>query len=213
MKNFNLFRNVAYFSGSVFVFFAGMIIYGIILNLREITLNEAMISKELSKLGEITIIIDRSNYQLDLYSDTVLVKRYKVVFGKNRSNLKTSAFDYATPIGNYNICIIDTNTQYHKFLKLNYPNRRDAAEALKNHYINKSEHDKIIQSYSNNNCSQNETPLGANIGIHGTGEYDFIFKNLPFIFNWTNGSIAVSNENIDELFSVVKIGTKVKIIN
>ena len=213
MKNFNLFRNVAYFSGSVFVFFAGMVIYGIVLNLRQITLNEAMKSKGLTDLEDVKLVIDRSNYHLDLYSDTVLVKRYKVVFGKNRDNFKTSAYDYITPIGNYSICNIDTSSQYHKFLKLSYPNKRDAAEALKNGYIDKSEHDRIIHHSSVNNCSPGDTPLGANIGIHGTGKYNFIFKNLPFIFNWTNGSIAVSNENLDELFSVAKIGTKVKITN
>ena len=36
-------------------------------------------------------------------------------------------------------------------------------------------------------------------------------KNLPFVYNWTNGSISVSNEAIDEIFSVVQKGTKVVI--
>ncbi len=51
-----------------------------------------------------------------------------------------------------------------------------------------------------------ETELGNNIGIHGIGRLNFIFKNLPFIYNWTDGSIAVSNENIDEIYSVAKKG-------
>ena len=32
-------------------------------------------------------------------------------------------------------------------------------------------------------------------------------------FNWTNGSISISNENIDEIFPYIKLGTKVKITN
>ena len=39
----------------------------------------------------------------------------------------------------------------------------------------------------------------------------YIFKNLPFVFNWTNGSIAMSDENIDEIHSVIREGTEVVI--
>ena len=213
MKNFNLLKNVFYFSGSVFVFFAGLVVYGVILNLRQVTLVEAMASTKINELQNVHLIIDRSNFTLELYSDSLLVKKYKAIFGKNRNKIKTSEFDYVTPIGEYRICRIDTNVQYHKFLQINYPNPRDAAEAYKDGYINKKEHDLIIASYTNNEIPNENTPLGANIGIHGTGKYNFIFKNLPFIFNWTNGSIAISNENIDELYKVVKIGTPVKIKN
>ena len=88
---------------------------------------------------------------------------------------------------------------------------KDAGEALKRGYINESEFDEIAAAYKNNDCPPGKTKLGADIGIHGIGEYDFIFRNLPFTFNWTDGSVAVSNKNIDELCSVVKIGTPVKI--
>ncbi|MBU2494540.1 MAG: L,D-transpeptidase [Bacteroidetes bacterium] len=213
MKNFNLLKNVFYFSGSALLFFAGMVVYGVVLNLRHVTLDEEMTAKNISSLNDVHIVVDRSNFSLDLYSDTILVKRYKAVFGKNRSSVKTSAFDYATPIGEYIICKIDTNTQYHKFFQINFPNIRDAAEAFKNGYINKEEHDLILKYYKKNECAPKQTRLGANIGIQGTGKYNYIFKNLPFVFNWTNGSIAISNENIDELYKIIKIGTPVKITN
>ena len=71
---------------------------------------------------------------------------------------------------------------------------------------------RIIDAVNKKECSPAETSLSANIGIHGMGKYNFIFKNLPFIFNWTNGSIAVSDESIDELYPLVKIGTKVTIM-
>lgn len=213
MKNFNLFKNVLYFSGSVFIFFSGMVVYGVVLNLRQVTLEEAMASKNLTDLKDVQIVIDRSNYTLELFSDTLLVKKYKAVFGKNSNKIKTSVTDFVTPSGEFQICKIDTNTQYHKFLQINYPNIRDAAEALKDGYIKKEEHDLIVNKIKENECPPENTALGANIGIQGTGKYNFIFKNLPFIFNWTNGSIAVSNENIDELYHVVKIGTPVRIKN
>ena len=190
MKKFNLFKNVMYFTGSVFIFFSGMVVYGVVLNLRQVTLAEAMSSKNITNLNNV-----------------------QIVFGKNRNKMKTSANDFVTPSGEFQICRIDTNTQFHKFLQINYPNIRDAAEALKDGYITKAEHDLIVNQIKQNNCPPENTTLGANIGIHGTGKYNFIFKNLPFIFNWTNGSISVSNENIDELYHIVKIGTPVRIKN
>lgn len=213
MKKFNLFKNVIYFAGSVFIFFSGMVVYGVVLNLRQVTLAEAMSSKNITSLNNVQIVIDRSSYTLELFSDTLLVKKYKAVFGKNRNKMKTSATDFVTPSGEFQICKIDTNAQYHKFLQINYPNKRDAAEALKDGYITKAEHDLIVNQIKQNNCPPENTTLGANIGIHGTGKYNFIFKNLPFIFNWTNGSVSVSNENIDELYHIVKIGTPVRIKN
>ncbi len=206
-------KNVFYISGSIIVFFAGMICYGFILNMNEIPLKQILDEKGLNEINKdnVKIVVDRKNYKLELYYDKELIKTYKAVFGKNSGDVKKSANDYITPIGNYRICAIDTNYKYHKFLRLTFPNDKDAAEALKRGYINMNEYNLIIKAYENFEYPIPETRLSASIGIHGIGEYDFIFKNLPFTFNWTNGSIAVSNDNIDELYSMVKIGTPVKI--
>jgi murein L,D-transpeptidase YafK len=121
--------------------------------------------------------------------------------------------DFITPTGKYRICRIDTDYVYYKKLFLDYPNIADAAEALRMQIITKDEFIAISNSITNDGCSNEFTELGSDIGIQGIGEYNEVFKNLPFVFNWTNGSIAVSNENIDELLSVVNIGTKVTIKN
>jgi murein L,D-transpeptidase YafK len=125
--------------------------------------------------------------------------------------MKTSASDNVTPTGDYNICFADTISIYHKFLHLNYPNDRDAAECFKQGYLSKDEYNVILLAFKKDECPPVETQLGSGIGIHGIGKYNTIFKNLPFSFNWTNGSIAISDENIDELYSVCKIGTPIKI--
>lgn len=204
-------KNVLYISCSVIIFFAGVVLYGVILNLREDTLKEAMAEKGLTQLNNVHLTVDRKNFIVELYSDKLLIKTYKATVGKNSSTVKTSGTDNVTPIGDYKICSIDTLTRYHKFLHLNYPNDLDAGEALKRGYINKDEFESIMLAINKNECPPKETRLSEEIGIHGIGTYNIIFKNLPFTFNWTNGSIAVSNENIDELYSVVKIGTPVKI--
>lgn len=204
-------KNILYISASVIIFFTGLIFYGLILNSGEISLQDAMKEKNLTKIENPKIIIDRSSYRLQLYDGNLFIKSYKAVFGKNQNKIKTSDEDLVTPIGEYQICSIDTNHKYHKFFRLNYPNEKDAAEALKRGYITQDEFEQIVKLVSRNECPNAKTKLGANIGIHGIGEYDVIFRNLPFVFNWTNGSIAISNKSIDELSSIVKIGTQVKI--
>jgi murein L,D-transpeptidase YafK len=141
-----------------------------------------------------------------------MIKSYKAVYGRNTSRIKKTLDDNVTPIGIYKICMIDSSDLYHKFLQLNYPDLNDVAELYKNGYIGKIEYNDLTETLSQNDCLPEEFNRDKKIGIHGIGEYNLIFKNLPFVFNWTNGSIAVSNENIDELFKVTQIGTTVEII-
>ena len=205
-------KNIIYFGISIILFFAGVILYGVILNIREVSLDEAMRAKGISKLNDVYLIVDKKNFKLDLYSDSVLVKTYKAVYGRNSSRVKKNMHDNVTPIGAYKICMVDTSNLYHKFLQLNYPSIDDVSEIYKNGYMEKGEYEKLIATLSQNSCLPNDYEFNKKIGIHGIGEYNSIFKNLPFVFNWTNGSIAVSNENIDELFAVTEIGTPVEII-
>ncbi|MBK7104327.1 MAG: L,D-transpeptidase [Ignavibacteriae bacterium] len=206
-------RNIFYIISSMLFFFFGIVVYGVILNLREHSLNEILQTKNLNELKNVTILVDRKNYKLNLYSDSTIVKSYNAVFGRNSNSNKISNNDYATPAGTYFICKIDTDHVYYKKLFINYPNLKDAAEALKENIISQKEFKNIANKLNENDCPFENTILGSDIGIQGTGEYNIIFKNLPFVFNWTNGSIALSNENIDELLTVVKVGTKVTIKN
>jgi len=206
-------RNIIYITSSIIIFFVGIILYGIIINLREESLTEALQNRKLNAISNPSIIVDRRNYSLQLYSDTIMVKQYNAVFGRNRGSLKLSKNDFITPTGSYKICKIDTNYIYYKKMYLNYPNVADAAEALRMRIITKDEFLAISNSIKKNGCSFKYTDLGSDVGIQGIGKYNLVFNNLPFVFNWTNGSIAISNENIDEILSVVKLGTRVIIKN
>ena len=79
----NTVRNVIYISLTIILFMAGVIVYGVILNIREIPLSEAMLEKGFTQLIDPNIIIDRDTYTLNLYEDTVFVKSYRVSFGRN----------------------------------------------------------------------------------------------------------------------------------
>ncbi|HSD63491.1 MAG TPA: L,D-transpeptidase [Ignavibacteriaceae bacterium] len=212
-KLFNpkILKSALFFGGGIILFIIGVIVYGIILNLREVPVSDAMREKGFTVLKEPNIIIDKKNYSLNLYEDTVLIKTYRANFGKNANASKTREGDYATPVGTYQICSIDTSHKYYIELKLNYPNINDITEALRKNMITQEEFDELKFEFYYEGCPKLKTTLGNDISIHGIGEYNFIFKNLPFVFNWTDGSIAVSNEDIYELSTIVMKGTKVVI--
>jgi len=209
--NKDVLKNIIYLTFAIILFFFGVIVYGIVLNLRDVSLSEALLKSGYSEITNPKIIIDRHNYTLGIYQDSVLIKNYRVSFGKSVQAPKTRAGDKATPVGVYKICKIYITHKYYKFFQLNYPNLEDGADALRKGLISQKEYNDIKFQYYYEGCTRYHNVLGGNIGIHGIGELNYIFKNLPFVFNWTDGSIAMSNENIDEIYSVIKEGTEVVI--
>jgi murein L,D-transpeptidase YafK len=204
-------RNIIYMTLAIFLFLCGVIVYGIILNLREVPLSEALLQKGFSELKNPNIVIDRVNFTLDLYEDSVLVKTYRASFGRTLHKPKRRAGDGATPVGRYQVCSIDTSSKYYKLFRLNYPSLNDASDALKKGLISQKEFNNIKFEYYYEGCTGYNRVLGGNIGIHGIGKFNYILKNLPFVFNWTDGSVALSDEDIEEIYSVIKIGTEVVI--
>jgi murein L,D-transpeptidase YafK len=210
--NVGIARNILYLTGAILLFIFGALLYGFVLNeIRSVPISEAMFQKGFSEFRNPSLLIDRKNYTLSLFEDSVLIKEYRANFGKSISAPKSKANDNATPVGEYQICSIDTSHKYHKFLQINYPNLYDAASALRKGWISQKEYNEIKFQFYYEGCIDRNRILGGNLGIHGIGKFNFIIKNLPFVFNWTNGSIALSNEDIDEIFSIVKVGTKVVI--
>jgi len=202
-------KNILYLIGSFAIFLLGIVFYGIFFSRTQESLDSVIRKKNLDAIKNINIIISKSKYELRLFSDTTLLKSYKIVMGRVRNGKK---FIYgSTPVGKYKICELINKFKYHKLMKLNYPNSVDAAEMLLDKKISKSVYRKILLAEKNNDCPPNGINSIEQFGIQGIGEFDIIFKNLPFVFNWTNGSVAVSNYEIDELFAVCKIGTEVVI--
>ena len=204
-------KNVLLFTGGLFLFLTGCVLYGVLLNVKEKPLQQEMALKGITKVENPRIVINRTTFELALYSDTILVKKYRAVFGRNPLS-KRSANDNATPIGTYRICEVLTKHKYGKLFKLTYPKLQDVETGFINGSITQDEYEKLRFDNNYGTCINTGTQLGGNVGIHGIGELNFLFKNLPFVFNWTDGSIAVSNESVDELYNVVTKGTEVVII-
>lgn len=197
-------------SAGVVVGLAIMLLLGMFLNSGKPGLNEALAAKGIRTPENVSLVVYSSRNVLELYSDTTKVKEYRVFTGGN-PNPKRSANDRGTPVGTYSICSIDTQHTFHRFLRLNFPNPEDAETAYRHGIISKKEFEDIKYQYFYEGCISPKTGIGGNIGLHGTGSLNFLLNNLPFVFNWTDGSIAMSDEEIDELFIIVRKGTKVVI--
>lgn len=205
-----MFRKVLLLSGGVIIFLAGCFIYGITMNINTPSLTEKLHEKGLRIISNPHIVVIKESYLLQLYSDSILIKDYRVVFGTNPKP-KKSFGDKATPIGVYTICDIDTTGPYGIMMYLNYPNFSDIAEKFRLGEISQKEFERLKFEFYYQDCPETSVPVNQRIGIHGIGKLNFVFKNLPFVFNWTNGSIAMSDESMRELFSVIKRGTPVVI--
>lgn len=205
------FKKIILYIGGIIVFLLGMIVFGLLSDLRKPKLEELLKAKNITKIVNPIIVINKIDYKLHLYSDTILIKSYDVIFGKNPKYKKRSKDDRFTPSGEYYICVKRDNDYYEKFMLLSFPNVQDAKDGLASNFITKKEFNKIYDSIINMKIPPMNTGMGGNIGIHGNGKYDIILRNLPFIFNWTNGSIAMDNTDIKELYEVCKTGTKVSV--
>ena len=200
-------KNILYLLASFAIFLLGIVFYGIFLDRNQVTLEQVLEAKKLKEIKNAHIEIRKSKYELNLFSDTTFLKSYRIVMGRVRDGDK---FVYGrTPTGKYYVCNLVDKYRYHRLIKLNFPNSSDATELLLNKQITRHEYKKILDAEKRFECPDIKIHNIENFGIQGIGKFDIIFRNLPFVFNWTNGSIALSNGDIDEIFPICKIGTEV----
>lgn len=134
------------------------------------------------------LVVYKSKRQLLAYSNGQLVKTYHISLGGKPAGDKEFEGDKKTPEGIYFINDKNPNSGYHKNLGISYPNDNDLA-------------------YSKNL----NKPAGGDIKIHGLRNYTGFIGKFHRWSDWTLGCIAVTNDEIDELYDAVKIGTPIDI--
>jgi L,D-peptidoglycan transpeptidase YkuD (ErfK/YbiS/YcfS/YnhG family) len=143
------------------------------------------------------IIVDKFSRQCMLYNSGKLKYTFSVELGSNWMTDKQLKGDKATPEGNYSIIrkIKQPNTKYYKALLINYPNEKDLKK------FEKAKKQKLIPRNAD---------IGGLIEIHGHGNQGA---------DWTNGCIALKNEDMDIIYreaieeTVVTIVGSLKPIN
>ncbi len=145
-------------------------------------------------VGSISIVIDKSDYELSIYDEKGWYATYPVVFGNNSLSDKKYQGDKNTPEGSFRIIAKRVHDKWCRFLTLDYPNEESIEK------FNKRKEKGEIPS----NAS-----IGGGIGIHGTWPHeDFVVDRYK---NWTLGCISMKNEHVTEIYGFTGVGTKVTI--
>jgi murein L,D-transpeptidase YafK len=139
-------------------------------------------------------------------------RRYRIAWGRGGPGDKRRAGDDKTPTGVYRITGFNDSSKFYMFMRLNYPNVKDAFFGLKNKLISRAEFDRIAAAVKRGVAPPQNTALGGAIGIHGLGRETEKKLHIHRNLNWTEGCIALTNEEIRQLRSFVTIGTKVVIL-
>lgn len=155
--------------------------------------------------------IDKSKRELRLKLGKNTVRKYRIALGRGGVGAKRFLGDRKSPTGLYRIIGINERSRFHLFLHLDYPNIMDAWEGYQDALISERDLVHIAKSIKRGDIPPQNTPLGGYIGIHGLGQANAVatFHNLS---NWTDGCIALTNKEIDELHRYVKIGTEVLVL-
>jgi murein L,D-transpeptidase YafK len=154
--------------------------------------------KKISELIEsidkdkVSLLIEKSDYRLTILYEGKKIKSYPVVFGSNPIDDKLRQGDGCTPEGEFKIRTKYPHHSWSKFLWIDYPTD--------------DSWDKHKEAKAQNKIPQNSS-IGGEIGIHGVPEgTDYLIDSKE---NWTLGCISLKNKDINEIYSITKIGTKV----
>jgi murein L,D-transpeptidase YafK len=158
------------------------------------------------------LVIFRASQELKVMSGNQVVKLFHIAYGKGGQGAKRTLGDKKTPLGVYKIIKFKGNSKFHYFMQLDYPNLLDAWYGYKNKIISATEFKNIATAIKHNKIAPQDTKLGGYIGIHGLGNTTDQKLAIHSETNWTQGCIAITNEEINDLKKYVTIGTRV-IIN
>lgn len=135
------------------------------------------------------IVVIKSKRVMFLMKEGKILKAYRVALGKNPVGAKYAQGDGKTPEGRYYIVGRNPNSNFYKSLKISYPNERDIEKAIR---------------------------LGVNPGggimIHGLSKNVEYLGKYHILDDWTEGCIAVTNEEMDEIWMLVAEGTPIEIL-
>ncbi len=137
------------------------------------------------------IVIYKSKRKMLLLKNHVIVKKYYISLGRNPVGKKEREWDGKTPEGLYYIDWRNRKSDFYLSLKISYPNFEDRLNAF-------------LKGFK----------PGSLIMIHGFPNWTFLYPDYREILkysDWTNGCIAVSNEEIKQIWDLVDDFTPVLI--
>ena len=142
------------------------------------------------------ILVQKTAYTLSLYEGAQLLKVYPIVLGKDPRWAKLYEGDHRTPEGEYHIVKKYFHPYWSRFMLLDYPTSAN----------------EEIYAWSRTEGLLPERGsgvpgIGGAIGIHGAEDESLNERGI----NWTEGCVSLFNRDVDELYDLAPVGTRVVI--
>lgn len=158
---------------------------------------------------ELWLLVDDKASTLYIYRGEQEIERFfPISLGQRGAAPIRVRGDKKTPTGEFRINWVNLDSRFHIFLGLNYPTPWHALDALNAGIMTQQEYDDYFSYLRRYGKPPQDTVLGGDIGIHGIGKGD---PSIHQRFHWTEGCVAVTNEQIERLMELVEIGTRVVI--
>jgi murein L,D-transpeptidase YafK len=135
------------------------------------------------------ILVLKRQRRMQLLRGEEVLHEFRVALGREPRGTKLHQGDGRTPEGRYRIDALKPDSYFYRALRVSYPNEADLARARR----------------------LGMRP-GGNIMIHGLDpNIAAKWHEDHWLFNWTNGCIAVTNREMDIVWASVALGTPVEI--
>jgi murein L,D-transpeptidase YafK len=129
------------------------------------------------------VIVHKGRREMMLLNGESILREYRIALGRDPIGHKVQEGDGRTPEGSYTIDRRNPKSKYHLGLHISYPDPTDIARA-----------------------QEAGVPPGGDIMIHGTGQASATAGD------WTQGCIAITNSEMDEMWALVPDGTPIVIL-
>ncbi len=166
-----------------------------------ILVEQVKVEKPAIGTEKLSLVVKKSARKMHLYEGQKLRKTYNIALGFNPTGTKLKQGDGATPEGEYFLTHKNAKSKFYLSLGVSFPNKQDAEAGLRNKLISQMEYEQILAAQNNQQKPPQNTKLGGDIFLHGGGTNS----------DWTWGCVALSNEDIKELFDLLPIKTPIKI--
>jgi murein L,D-transpeptidase YafK len=134
------------------------------------------------------VIVVKGQRTLTLLSQGKVLRSYKVALGGTPIGAKEQQGDHKTPEGHYILDRRNPKSRFYKSIHVSYPNEQDRHSA-----------------------SQRGVSAGGDIMIHGLPNGFGWLGATHRAHDWTDGCIAVTNAEMDEIWELVPDGTPIEI--
>jgi murein L,D-transpeptidase YafK len=135
------------------------------------------------------LVVKKSARKLFLFAGDELLRSYEVALGKNPVGHKERRGDYRTPEGKYLLDWRNPQSRFYRSIHISYPNENDRRRA----------------------AAMGVDP-GGSIMIHGVPNRYRDDQEFLISFNWTEGCIAVTNKDMEEIWALVADNTPIEIL-